>query len=88
MTEQNNSSSPPMGKTRSQTDLHSFKKLRYKMSQFLGEKKNPMMDISEATSMMIMSHYGIQDKDIINTTFMSLVDQMPWKDWRKANQQP
>ena len=44
------------------------------MSQFLGEKKNPMMDISEATSMMIMSHYGIQDKDIINTTFMSLVD--------------
>ena len=34
---------------------------------------NPLIDISEATAMMLMSHYNIQDKDIINTTYMSLV---------------
>ena len=44
------------------------------MSHFLGEKKNPLIDISEATAMMLMSHYNILDKDIINTTYMSMVD--------------
>ena len=74
MTEQKNSSSSPLGKTRSKTDLHSLQMLKEEMSHFLGEKKNPLMDISEATAMMLMSHYDIQDQDIINTTYMSMVD--------------
>eukprot|EP00091_Calanus_sinicus_P003753 TRINITY_DN1392_c0_g1_i4.p1 TRINITY_DN1392_c0_g1~~TRINITY_DN1392_c0_g1_i4.p1 ORF type:complete len:217 (-),score=101.71 TRINITY_DN1392_c0_g1_i4:67-717(-) len=74
MTEQKNSSSPPLGKTRSKTDLHSLQMLKDKMSHFLGEKKNPLMDISDATVMMLMSHYNIQDQDIINTTYMSMVE--------------
>ena len=70
----NNSTSPSMGKTRSKTDLNNLMIVREEMSPFIGEKKNILMEISEATTMMIMSHYGIQDKDIINTTFMSLVE--------------
>ena len=74
MTEQKNSSSSPLGKTRSKTDLHSLQMVKEEMSHFLGEKKNPLMYISESTAMMLMSHYDIQDQDIINTTFMSMVD--------------
>ena len=44
------------------------------MSPFLGEKKNSMLDISEATAMMLISHYNIQDMDIVNTAFMAMVD--------------
>ena len=44
------------------------------MSPFVGEKKTTLMEISEASTMMIIFHYGIQDKDIINTTFLSLIE--------------
>ena len=74
MTEQKNSSSPPLGKTRSKTDLHSLQMVKEEMSHFIGEKKNPLIDIYEATVKMLMSHYNILDKDISNTTYMSMVD--------------
>ena len=74
MADKKNSSSPSMGKTRSKTDLDALMLVKEEMSPFLGEKKNPLMDISEATTMMLMSHYNIKDKNIINTTFMAMVD--------------
>ena len=70
----NNSMSPSMGKTRSKTDINNLKVVKEEMSPFVGEKMTSLMEISEATTMMIMSHYGIQDNDIIKTAFMSLVE--------------
>ena len=68
------SASSSLGKTRSKTYLNNLMIVKEEMSPFIGEKKNILMEISEATTMMIMSHYGIQDNDIIKTTFMSLVE--------------
>ena len=68
------SSSSSIGKTRSKTDINTFQLIKDDMSPFLGEEKNSMLDISEATAMMLISHYNIQDVDIVNTAFMTMVD--------------
>ena len=38
------------------------------------KEKTTSMEMSQATAMMIMSHCGIQDNDMINSTFMSLIE--------------
>jgi hypothetical protein len=66
--------SPSKAQTRNQTNLNTIQLVKEEMSPYLGEKKNPWQETSEATTWMLLSQYNIQDRDIINTTFMALAD--------------
>merc|ERR1712142_908463 len=63
-----------LGKTRSMTNSNNMAVIKEKMSTFVGEKTNALTDISQATAKMLMTHYDIQDTNIINATWLSLVD--------------
>jgi len=67
-------SSPSLGKTRSKTASNTLEQLKDEMSSFLGNNNGPLMNLSEATTSMLLFYYNIDEQDIINTTMMSMVD--------------
>jgi len=66
--------STPLGKTRNKSHQNSFNLVKEEMSPFVGEKRSSLMDISEATALMLISHYNIQDENILRTTYMMTTD--------------
>jgi len=63
-----------LGKTRNKSYQNNFNLVKEEMSPFVGEKRSSLMDISEATTMMLISHYNIQDENILKTTYMMTTD--------------
>merc|ERR1712215_245305 len=63
-----------LGKTRNNSYQNNFNLVKEEMSPFVGEKRSSLMYISEAITMMLISHYNIQDVNILKTTYMMTTD--------------
>jgi len=74
MADKKNISSPSLGKTRSMTSSNTMALIKEEMTPFVGDKANCLTDICQATAQMMVTYYDIQDRNIIDATWLSLVE--------------